>query len=127
MKLTIPVILALAIYLLLFVNEIPCPIKYLFGISCPGCGMTRATVSALFGDIAMAFTYHPMWIILPPSLIIFILLYIYEMNKQLEVFFIAFASALIITYIIRIIMGSDVLAFDIQSGIIPKFFISLFT
>ena len=37
---------------------ITCPIKYITGISCPGCGMTRAWLSVLRLDIAAAFGYH---------------------------------------------------------------------
>jgi len=36
----------------------PCPIKLAFGIPCPGCGLTRATISLLRGDFAKAFGLH---------------------------------------------------------------------
>ena len=46
---------------------ITCPIKYITGISCPGCGMTRAWLSLLLrGDLKAAFYYHPLfWILIP--------------------------------------------------------------
>lgn len=44
---------------------ITCPIKFLTGVSCAGCGMSRAWLSLLRGDMAGAFAYHPLfW--LPP-------------------------------------------------------------
>lgn len=44
---------------------IGCPIRFLSGISCAGCGMSRAWLSLLRGDFAAAAFYHPLfW--LPP-------------------------------------------------------------
>lgn len=37
-----------------------CPIQRLTGISCPGCGMTRAVLSALRGQWRLALEYHGM-------------------------------------------------------------------
>ena len=36
-----------------------CPLYLIFGIPCPGCGMTRAWISLFGGDIAKAFYFHP--------------------------------------------------------------------
>jgi hypothetical protein len=36
----------------------PCPVKSALGIPCPGCGLTRATVSLLRGEFAAAFRLH---------------------------------------------------------------------
>ena len=38
---------------------ITCPIKFITGISCAGCGMSRAWMAFLQLDIAKAFAYHP--------------------------------------------------------------------
>lgn len=44
---------------------ITCPIRYIAGISCPGCGMSRAWLALLRLDLAGAFAFHPLfW--LPP-------------------------------------------------------------
>lgn len=42
-----------------------CMLRTLTGIPCPGCGMTRAVLSALRGDFRAAFAYHPLWVTLP--------------------------------------------------------------
>lgn len=53
-------------YAALFRLGITCPIKYLTGLSCPGCGMTRAWLALLRLDLAAAWAYHPLfW--LPPA------------------------------------------------------------
>lgn len=42
-----------------------CPIYRTFRFPCPGCGMTRAWVSVLKGDIGAAAEYHPLWWAVP--------------------------------------------------------------
>ena len=37
--------------ILLYVTGIGCPIKFWTGVSCPGCGMTRAWLAALSGRV----------------------------------------------------------------------------
>ena len=48
-----------------FAVGITCPIKYLTGVSCAGCGMTRAWVHALTFRFAEAFEYNPVFWIVP--------------------------------------------------------------
>lgn len=36
-----------------------CPFRALTGYSCPGCGMTRASILVAHGDLAHAVEYHP--------------------------------------------------------------------
>lgn len=38
---------------------LPCSIKSLTGLDCPGCGMQRAFVALLKGDLASSLQYHP--------------------------------------------------------------------
>jgi hypothetical protein len=41
-----------------------CPFRALTGHSCPGCGMTRACVSMLHGDVWTSLTFHPLgWLV----------------------------------------------------------------
>lgn len=59
------VVLAVVIlfYLAGMAVGITCPILELTGISCPGCGMTRAWLCVLHGDAAGAFSYHPLFLL----------------------------------------------------------------
>lgn len=40
-----------------------CPVRLIFGIECPSCGMTRAFLSALRLDFKAAFSYHPLFLL----------------------------------------------------------------
>lgn len=43
-----------------------CPSAALLGIPCPGCGLTRATLALLHGDVGAAFHFHPLVFVLSP-------------------------------------------------------------
>lgn len=54
------------LYLALHLAGIGCPIRWLTGISCAGCGMTRAWLCAVHLDLAGAFAAHPLfWAVVP--------------------------------------------------------------
>lgn len=120
-------LLVAAFYLLLFTLGISCPIKFLIGISCPGCGMTRACLSALRLDFAAAFSYHPLWVLLPPIA----LLLLWESKKAKRLFLptlLLFVLALSIVYAFRLSGGGDgVIAFSPEDGFIYKQFSSVFS
>ncbi len=43
-----------------------CPVAGTFGIPCPGCGLTRATLALLHGDVPSALAFHPLvWLMTP--------------------------------------------------------------
>ncbi len=42
-----------------------CPFRLVFGVSCPGCGMTRALRALLCLDFRCAWQYHPLVFLLP--------------------------------------------------------------
>lgn len=52
---------------------ITCPIKFITGISCAGCGMSRAWMAFLQLDIAKAFAYHPLFGLVPIAVIVLLL------------------------------------------------------
>lgn len=48
-------------YLILDLLDTTCIYHYLFGVMCPGCGLTRAWLSFFGMDIKKAFDYNPMF------------------------------------------------------------------
>lgn len=97
----------LALYLAFFILGISCPIKYIFGVSCPGCGMTRATLSALRLDFAMAFYYHPLWPLVLPGAVL--LLFLFKKGKRgaFGVIIALLILTFLITYFIRLLAHDD--------------------
>ncbi len=53
------------VYVLMSKFDITCVFLELFGIPCPGCGMTRAFLSLLKLDIYNAFRYNPVIFFMP--------------------------------------------------------------
>lgn len=51
--------------LVLYILKIPCLFKVILGISCPGCGLTRACISVLHLDFQKAFEMNPMFWAIP--------------------------------------------------------------
>lgn len=75
-----------------------CLIRTIFGIPCPGCGLTRAWLSVFKLDLKSAFYYHPLFWTIP----IMIGLAIFYKGKYRDKFIIFFIFCFIIIYIIRL-------------------------
>ena len=114
----LPICLIVLVYLLLMKNGISCPIKYIFGISCPGCGMTRAWISAPSWDFAQAFRFHPLWFTVPAFFVFGIVSYKRKCYKALQIDLAIFVGVFLITYLLRLLIGSDVVVFDPSEGLI---------
>lgn len=102
-----------------YIFDLPCPIKYFTGISCMGCGMTRACISALRFDFYSAFYYHPLWIVLPFAVL---LMFMFRNRKKpYNVISAVCLFLLFAVYVYRIAVGSPVLSFDIRDGAIYRY------
>ena len=111
----------IAIYAVMFLVGITCPIKYLTGISCPGCGMSRACMSALKLDFLAAFHYHPLWIVLPFAAALLIFFKITKKRLAFDVTLYACTAIMIGVWLYRMIFaGADVVVFEPQNSIIVK-------
>lgn len=47
-----------------------CPTALFFGVPCPGCGLTRATLLLFSGDVAAALRMHPLVLVLLPAFVV---------------------------------------------------------
>ncbi len=106
-----------------------CPIKFLTGVSCPGCGMTRACVCLAKGDIRSAWDFHPLF----PLPFIFAAVYLirqYRIKKQKKskagelvyrIYIFTNIALFFIVYMFRMISGNSVaVTFDPGSGAVYR-------
>ena len=97
---------------------ITCPIKFITGISCAGCGMSRAWISLLHFNIHDAFMYHPLFF-LPPVVVIVMLLKSKINIKIYKIIIFTIIIMFAIVYIFRLIWsGDDVVVFEPQNNIL---------
>lgn len=114
------VLAILLLYGALFSVGITCPIKFLTGISCPGCGMTRAILAFLRGDLKQAFYYHPLFIL--PFVAIPVYLFWKVVPGIIKKFFlVGIVIAFMIVFFWRMIfVAQDIVVFDPENGFIFK-------
>ena len=67
------IVVAVAYYLICNIFNITCPIKYITGMPCPTCGMTRAMLALVRLDIKGYIEYNPMALFM--CLIVFLYLH----------------------------------------------------
>jgi hypothetical protein len=58
-----------------------CPVAGTFGVPCPGCGLTRATLALLHGDLERALKFHPLVWLLGPLFIGFVSVSVFELVR----------------------------------------------
>ena len=106
----------IAVYAVLRVFGITCPIKYVTGVSCPGCGMTRAYLCLFRFDFAGAFHYHPLFFV--PPLVLLVYLFKNRIPKKLySAFLLTMAVLFVIIYVVRLISPeNDVVVFRPAEG-----------
>lgn len=104
----------------MYLLHIPCPIKLVTGISCPGCGMTRAYVSLLRWDLEAAFSYHPLWPLLPILLAVLPILRRKNMLAFRCVVW-GFVAAMLGVYLLRMLVIQDpVLSCSPADGLVGR-------
>jgi hypothetical protein len=50
-----------------------CPFALLAGLPCPGCGLSRATLALLRGDVRTAMALHPLVLLAAPAILLGVL------------------------------------------------------
>ncbi|MBC8559107.1 DUF2752 domain-containing protein [Fumia xinanensis] len=83
-----------------------CPIRNVTGFPCPGCGMTRAYLSAFRLDFQSAFYWHPLWFLAVP--LIFAAIFrpqgIFKNKRADNILWISLAVLFLGVYILRMIL-----------------------
>ena len=112
---------ALAVYcLIMHFSGINCPIKYVTGISCAGCGMTRAYLSLFKGDFAGAFYSHPLFFL--PPFVFLILIFKERINEKIyKIFIFTVIIVFVIIYVYRMVQcDGDIVVFKPEDGLIGR-------
>lgn len=106
--------------ILMNIFGIGCPILYLTGVPCMGCGMTRAFMALVRMDLVDAFLYHPLWWLVPVYL--FVLSFREKISKrQLKIITVCVIALFVIIYVVRLINSTDqIVRIDIKNGLIYK-------
>lgn len=103
-----------------YLTGIGCPIKWLTGIPCAGCGLTRACLSALQLQFQKAFYYHPLFFTVP-FIIIFCIFREKLPDKLTKVMMWTAILAFIIVYIIRFLNPDcDLIEINLKEGLIGR-------
>lgn len=106
------------LYVILESFGVTCPIKYITGISCAGCGMSRAWIALLHFNIHDAFMYHPLFFL--PPVVVIAMLFKSKINiKFYKIFMFTIAGAFVIVYLYRMFIGTgDIVVFEPQNNIL---------
>ncbi len=106
--------------LCLFYLLVGCPTRVFLGVTCPGCGMSRALEAMLRLDFALAASCHPLVFFLPIAGIVF--LFRKKIPPKIMCALIAVAGiALTAVYIYRLVTGSEIVYIDFTRGKIYEF------
>ena len=99
-----------------------CPIKTLTGISCPGCGMSRAWGQLLQLHFQAAFAYHPLCL----GPVLFVIAYVLRVNGHPKVYrwtCVGLVAAFLLVYALRMVApANNVVVFAPEEGLIWKLF-----
>lgn len=108
------------LYVVLEALGVTCPIRYLTGISCAGCGMSRAWLCLLRLDVAGALAYHPLfWLPVPAALALLLRKRLPE--RLYRGFLAAVCGLFLAVYVLRLLAPGDaVVVFRPREGLIGR-------
>jgi len=118
------VLLCMLLYVaIISFTHIGCPIRWLTGVPCPGCGITRSCIAFLRLDFKMAFEYHALTLIIVPSFV-YILLGkrpLFKSKKREMTFFAILIAIFLFYYIFRLFFWKNtIISIDICSSFMVK-------
>lgn len=108
------------VYIVMELCGITCPILFFTGISCGGCGMSRACLAAIHGDLSQAFYYHPLFPLLIPAGLCFLYRRHFS-DKTKKILLTLLCAAFLLVYLIRMfIYPNDIVFCHPSDGLIGK-------
>lgn len=100
---------------LLSVFRIGCPLRFITGITCMGCGMTRAVTSLFQMKFADAFYYHPCVFLIP-----FFCCYSFCSKAVQKHIIVAGTIVFVLIYLCRLYHGNAIVEWHLEEGLIYK-------
>ena len=110
--------------LFLWIMGYQCPLLFFFGIPCPFCGMTRAFLCVLEGDLAKSFYFHPLWPIVLGLLIMYPLCkcqLLHLSDKWIDHGAFVIGILFLLCFIIRHVIHSPIVQIDFTKGVFHFF------
>lgn len=108
-----------ALYFFFTIAGIGCPIKFITGIPCLGCGMTRAVISVLRFNFSAALYFHPMVVVVIPTVVFYMLDYflLHLKNFPWKIVIDVICLLFVICFLVRISFGYGIFSeWDIKDG-----------
>ena len=104
------------VYLVFGLIGLGCPIKFTTGVSCAGCGMTRAYLRLLHLDFVEAFYFHPLFWAVPVAVVAYLLRR--RFPRSARAVLIVIAALFVLVYVIRMLdPGCDVVVFEPRQNV----------
>lgn len=114
------IVIIVLFYLFLEMIGITCPIKFLTGISCAGCGMSRAYLSLLRLDFKSALHDHPLFIFPILGVLLFLFRKKISIKRYHQLLFLM-GLVMLGVYVIRLMNPNDsIVVFEPKNGLIYK-------
>lgn len=103
-----------------------CPFDFLWGISCPGCGMTRALSALLIEhDLQRAFYFHPLFPLVPLAAVLLFVHFssLHRFHKKTVTRLLASFCVLFVTvYLLRLFLCPELISFHPTQGAFFRLF-----
>lgn len=117
--------IVLAVYGIFAAAGHGCPIRYVTGIPCPGCGLSRAYIALLHLNFREAFSYHPMFWAVP---VLGLACVRYERSRGVwaRTLMILLGLGFMGLYVYRLSTGDPAVTVDIHSGLFFRMVNSIF-
>lgn len=108
------------LYLCMELVGITCPIRFVTGVSCAGCGMSRAWLALLRLDFAQAFRYHPLCLVPVPAALL--LLFRRRLPRRVSYAALGGIAALFLAvYAVRLADPADwIVVFEPANGLLGR-------
>ncbi|MBR4733879.1 MAG: DUF2752 domain-containing protein [Lachnospiraceae bacterium] len=112
------ILAVILLYAFFHFSGIGCPIHFLTGVSCPGCGMTRAAFALARFHFADAFHYHPLVYVMPLIVLIF-LIKRHIPRRLYQILIFTFIILFVTIYLVRMCdPTNDIVEFHPEQGFI---------